>query len=63
MWKIKKSKVHGKGIVATELIKKNTKIIEYIGEKISKNEGDRRSEKRIKKFFHRKVMDQYIYLN
>ena len=28
MWKVRKSKVHGKGIVATEDIKKNTKIIE-----------------------------------
>jgi SET domain-containing protein len=33
MWKVKKSKVHGSGVFATKDIKKNTKIIEYIGEK------------------------------
>jgi len=54
MWEIKKSKVHGKGIVAKELIKKNTRIIKYIGEKVTKKEGDRRSEERIKKFLHKK---------
>ena len=44
MWKQKKSKIHGHGIVATTNIKKNKKIIQYIGEKISKKEGDRRSK-------------------
>ncbi len=54
MWKEKKSKVHGVGIVATQSIKKNTKIIQYIGEKVSKREGDRRSAERIKKFLNKK---------
>ena len=54
MWKVKKSKVHGSGIFATKSIKKNTKIIQYLGEKISKREGDRRSAKRIKKYLHSK---------
>ena len=52
MWKVKKSKVHGSGVFATRDIKKNTKIIEYIGEKISKSEGDKRSAKRIKDYLH-----------
>ena len=43
MWKLKKSKIHGIGVVASQDIKKNTKIIQYIGEKINKKEGDRRS--------------------
>ena len=34
MWKVRKSKIHGKGIVATQNIKKGQKIIQYIGEKI-----------------------------
>jgi SET domain-containing protein len=54
MWKEKKSKVHGIGIIATQDIRKNTKIIQYIGEKITKKEGDKRSAERIKKFLHRK---------
>tara|TARA_B110000858_G_C17600876_1_gene380054 strand:+ start:251 stop:733 length:483 start_codon:yes stop_codon:yes gene_type:complete len=54
MWKLKKSSVHGTGIVSTESIKKGTKIIQYIGEKITKKEGDKRSEERIRKFLNKK---------
>ena len=54
MWKIKKSKIHGTGIIASEDIKKGTKIIQYIGEKITKKEGDKRSEERIKKYLKKK---------
>tara|TARA_B110000483_G_scaffold105485_1_gene128725 strand:+ start:6516 stop:7007 length:492 start_codon:yes stop_codon:yes gene_type:complete len=54
MWQIKKSNVHGTGIVATVNIKKNTQIIEYIGEKVTKKEGDKRSSERIKKFLNKK---------
>ena len=62
MWKIKKSKVHGTGIFATESIKKNTRIIEYIGEKITKKEGDRRSNIRIKKYLNsKKTGSVYIF--
>ena len=50
MWKVKKSSIHGYGIVATTDINKGTKIIEYKGEKITKKEGDRRSELRIKRY-------------
>ena len=49
VWKVKKSKIHNSGVFAVFDIKKNTKIIEYIGEKVTKAEGDRRSERRIKK--------------
>lgn len=53
-WKVKKSIVHGNGIVATENIKKNIKIIEYIGEKVSKIKGDKISEERIKNYLGKK---------
>ena len=52
MWKVKRSKVHGYGIFATKDIKKGVKIIQYIGEKIVKAEGDRRSASRIKKYLN-----------
>ena len=52
MWKVKKSKVHGYGIFAKENISKGKNIIEYIGEKILKKEGDRRSALRIKKYLN-----------
>ena len=62
MWKLKKSKVHGNGIFATKNIKKNTKIIRYVGEKITKKEGDKRSEERIKKYLHsKKTGSVYIF--
>jgi len=54
MWEEKKSKIHGIGIVASENIKKNTKVIEYIGEKITKSEGNKRSAERIKKYLYKK---------
>ena len=53
MWTIKKSKVHGTGIIAIRNIEKNSKIIEYIGEKISKSEGNLRSSERIKNFLNK----------
>ena len=54
MWKVRKSKIHGKGVYATEDINKNVRIIEYIGQKITKPEGDKRSERRIKKYLNSK---------
>ena len=53
MWIEKKSKVHGIGIFANKTIKKNTRIIQYVGEKILKKEGDKRSTDRIKKFLNK----------
>ena len=62
MWKVKKSRVHGTGIFATQVIPKNTKVIEYIGEKVNRSEGDKRSEKRIKKFLNsKKTGSVYIF--
>ena len=62
MWKLKKSKVHGTGIFATTEIQKNTRIIEYIGEKILKKEGDRRSERRLSKYLNSKLYGSvYIF--
>ncbi len=54
IWQIKTSGVHGKGMFAKKDITKGTKIIEYIGQKITRSEGDRRSEKRIKKYLNSK---------
>tara|TARA_B100001057_G_scaffold499678_1_gene611245 strand:- start:3744 stop:4238 length:495 start_codon:yes stop_codon:yes gene_type:complete len=54
MWKVRKSKIHGTGVFAIQSIKKGIKIIEYIGEKVTKKEGDSRSEKRIKKYLNSK---------
>ena len=61
MWKVKKSKIHGSGVYASKEIKKGEKIIEYIGEKILKNEGDTRSGNRLKKNLH-KGDDGLVYI-
>ena len=49
LWKKKKSKVHGSGLFAAQDIKKKLQVIEYIGEKVSKREGDKRADKQINK--------------
>ena len=62
MWKVRNSKIHGTGIFATKDIIKNTRIIEYVGEKITRSEGDKRSEKRIKKYLDSKTTGSvYIF--
>jgi|HigsolmetaAR202D_1030399.scaffolds.fasta_scaffold00168_26 SET domain-containing protein len=40
------SKIHGKGVYAVAPIKKGTRIIEYLGERISHAEADRRYEEK-----------------
>ena len=50
LWFKKKSHVHGSGLFTVQNIKKGTKIIEYIGDKVTKKEGDKRADKQIKKY-------------
>ena len=50
LWFKKKSHVHGSGLFAVQNIKKGSKIIEYIGDKVTKKEGDKRADKQIKQF-------------
>ena len=48
LWHKKKSSVHGSGLFAFENIKNGTKVIEYVGDKVTKKEGDRRADKQKK---------------
>ncbi|MBI28581.1 MAG: hypothetical protein CFH21_01033 [Alphaproteobacteria bacterium MarineAlpha5_Bin11] len=48
-WYKKTSKVHGDGLFAKTNILKKAKIIEYIGAKVTKKEGDKRADKQIAK--------------
>jgi len=41
---VRNSELHGLGVFATQAIKKGTRIIEYLGDKISHAEADRRYE-------------------
>ena len=47
IWSKKISKFHGIGLFAKKDISKKTKIIEYVGAKVTKKEGDRRADKQI----------------
>ncbi len=61
-WIVKNSKIHGSGVFAKTDIKKGTRIIEYIGQKVTRQEGDKRSEKRIKKYLNsKKTGSVYIF--
>ena len=44
---LKKSKIHGKGVYAAANIKKGEKVIEYVGDKITKKEGERWAQRQI----------------
>lgn len=44
--RVRRSKIHGRGVVATKDIPAGTRIIEYVGERITKAESDRRDEAR-----------------
>ena len=50
LWFKKKSHVHGRGLFAVQNIKKGSKIIEYIGDKVTKKKGDKRADKQIKQY-------------
>lgn len=46
---IKKSKVHGTGIFASRNIKKGEKVIEYVGNIVTKKEAEKIADKHLKK--------------
>ena len=49
LWFKKKSPLHGSGLFAKTNIKKGQKVIQYIGDKVTKREGDKRADKQIRK--------------
>lgn len=46
---IMESSIHNKGVYAREDIKKGTKIIEYIGDKLTKEESEKRADEQLAK--------------
>lgn len=46
IYEVRKSPIHGNGVFAARDIKKGERIIEYLGEKISKEESNRRGLER-----------------
>ena len=49
LWFKKNSGVHGNGLFASQNIKQESKIIEYVGDKVTKKEGDRRADIQLNK--------------
>ncbi len=49
LWNKKNSPLHGSGLFAAGDIKKGQQVIAYIGDKVTKKEGDKRANKQIKK--------------
>tara|TARA_Y100000590_G_scaffold317602_1_gene359295 strand:+ start:787 stop:1272 length:486 start_codon:yes stop_codon:yes gene_type:complete len=49
LWYKKRSSLHGSGLFANHDIKKGEQVIQYIGDKVIKREGDKRADKQIKK--------------
>ena len=49
LWYKKRSTLHGSGLFAASNIKKDDQVIQYIGDKVTKKEGDRRADIQLKK--------------
>ena len=49
LWFKKNSDVHGSGLFASQNIKKGSKIIKYVGDKVTKKEGDSRADIQLSK--------------
>jgi hypothetical protein len=60
---VRESSIHHKGVFALEPIKKGTKVIEYVGEKISAEEYERRADDQLAKHKEdsKKVGGVYIF--
>src|SRR4051794_8982030 len=55
-----KSSIHGRGVYARVTIPRDTRVIEYLGERITKEESERREERRVAR--ERKGADGSVYI-
>ena len=49
LYEIRTSPIHGRGLYARNLIEKDTWVVQYVGEKIDKEESERRSNELLEK--------------
>jgi len=59
---VKRSRIHGTGVYAKKDIPKGTKIIEYVGEKITKKESERRAELHLERHKKNKEEAGAVYI-
>ena len=60
--KVRKSGIHNKGIFAKKDIPKGTKVIEYVGEKITKKESDKRADRVIEEHKRKEKKKGSVYI-
>jgi SET domain-containing protein len=46
LYRVRQSRIHGRGVFAARRIRKGTRVIEYVGERVTHVEADRRYEDR-----------------
>jgi uncharacterized protein len=46
-YEVRRSRIHGRGVYATRLIPRGTRVVEYVGERISHEEADARYEDKV----------------
>lgn len=60
LYQVRNSKIHGKGVYARKDIPKDTFIIEYVGNIVSRKEGDKIAEEHYNK--HKKTGSGAVYI-
>jgi SET domain-containing protein len=55
MLRVRRSRLHGRGVFALRRIRKGTRIIEYLGDRVSHREADRR-------YGHKPINDNHTFL-
>ena len=55
MIRVRRSRLHGRGVFALRRIRKGTRIIEYLGDRVTHHEADRR-------YSHKPVEDNHTFL-
>jgi SET domain-containing protein len=58
--RVRRSRIEGRGLFARRLIPEGTRILEYVGDKITKAEGLRREEARVRR--QRSGADDRVYI-
>lgn len=58
---LRRSPIHGTGIFAAKRIPRNTRILEYVGERINKTEGYRRAMRQLQRAAHGREGAVYIF--
>jgi SET domain-containing protein len=62
LYEVRTSRIHNKGVYASKDISKGTNIIEYSGEKITKEEADKRLDESFKKHKEKPEENAAVYI-